>query len=141
MAFVSFSCPHFYLIPILLRITVARNTFVPAEFSLGWWSLPMGCVSVLWCGFMTVVLCLPQETPISASNFNYSPIALGGLLVFSFVYWTFSGRYWFRVAKAALPKVACCRDCLTLWSLTFCALTILERERGSSGIGRIVFSR
>mmetsp|Transcript_32688 Transcript_32688/g.44822 ORF Transcript_32688/g.44822 Transcript_32688/m.44822 type:complete len:215 (-) Transcript_32688:138-782(-) len=94
-----------YLIPILLRVTVSRDTFEPAEFNLGNWSIPMGWLSVCWCLFMTVILCLPQQTPISLDNMNYSPIALGGLLICCWAYWIFSARFWFRLeAKVSVDS-------------------------------------
>ena len=85
-----------YMIPILLRITVSRRTFVPAEFSLGKYSLPMGIVSVVWCWFMVIVLCLPQDAPITINNMNYSPIALGIVLSLAFLSWMLSARKWFK---------------------------------------------
>lgn len=87
-----------YMIPILLRITVSRNTFQPAEFNLGRWSTPIGVFSVFWCIAMTVILCLPEETPINGSTLNYSPIALGGILLFAWTWWIVSARFWFKGA-------------------------------------------
>lgn len=88
-----------YMIPILLRITVAKDTFVPAEFNLGAWAVPMGWISVAWCLLMVIVLCLPETGPVAASNFNYSPLALGGILIFAWIYWAVSARHWFKGAK------------------------------------------
>lgn len=85
-----------YLIPILLRVTVSRNSFHPAEFNLGKYSVPMGWISVLWCLFMIIVLCLPQDTPITKNNMNYSPIALGFVLVGAWFSWMVSARNWFK---------------------------------------------
>ena len=85
-----------YLIPILLRVTVSRESFQPAEFNLGKYSIPMGWISVLWCLFMIIVLCLPQDTPITQNNMNYSPIALGFVLVGAWFSWMVSARNWFK---------------------------------------------
>jgi hypothetical protein len=85
-----------YLIPILLRVTVSRNTFEPAEFSLGKYSIPFGVIAVLWAAFMIIVLCLPQDAPITINNMNYSPIALGIVLLGAFFSWVVSARFWFK---------------------------------------------
>jgi amino acid transporter len=87
-----------YMIPILLRVTVARDTFQPAEFNLGAWSIPMGWFSVCWCILMIIILCLPETSPVSISNLNYSPLALGSILIFAWVYWLVSARFWFKGA-------------------------------------------
>lgn len=85
-----------YLIPILLRVTVSRNSFQPAEFNLGKYSIFIGWISILWCLFMIIVLCLPQDTPITINNMNYSPIALGIVLVGAWFSWVVSARFWFK---------------------------------------------
>lgn len=91
-----------YAIPIFLRITISRDSFTPAEFNLGKWSIPIGVVSVLWCLFMLIILCLPEDTPIAANNLNYSPIVLGAIIVFALIYWVTSARWWFKVTTAAI---------------------------------------
>eukprot|EP01038_Epipyxis_sp_PR26KG_P005708 gene5708-7878_t len=88
-----------YMIPILLRVTVSRNSFVPAEFNLGIFSIPVGIFSTLWCMLMVIVLCLPTNGPVSLSNMNYSPIVLGGILIFAWTWWAVSARHWFKGAK------------------------------------------
>ena len=82
----------------------------------------MGCFSVLWCLFMTIVLCLPQSTPINEGSMNYSPIALGGILVFSWTYWLVSARKWFRVNKTI--KVLFCILLLQLLWFLFAILDL-----------------
>ena len=93
-----------YLIPILLRVTVARKTFSqPTEFNLGRWSVPAGCFSVLWATFMVVIVCLPQQSTVQTANtLNYSPIMLGGVLLFAWTWWLVSARHWFKGADVVL---------------------------------------
>jgi hypothetical protein len=91
-----------YMIPIILRITVSRDSFKPAEFNLGNWSVPIGCVSVLWCCFMLSVLCMPQITPVTEQTLNYSPVALGSILFLSWICWFASARHWFKGVQANL---------------------------------------
>lgn len=95
-----------YLIPILLRITVSRNTFEAKEFSLGKYSVPVACISLVWCVFMVIVLCLPSVTPITLDNMNYSPVGLGAVLVCCWLYWTVSARHWFKGAEVNLVLAA-----------------------------------
>ena len=85
-----------YIIPILLRITVSRHTFVAAEFSLGRYSIAMGWISVIWMTFMIITLCLPQVQPITINNMNYSPIALGIVIILAIISWVVSARHWFK---------------------------------------------
>mmetsp|Transcript_18068 Transcript_18068/g.16363 ORF Transcript_18068/g.16363 Transcript_18068/m.16363 type:complete len:561 (-) Transcript_18068:150-1832(-) len=94
-----------YIIPIILRVTVARETFKPKEFSLGKYSVTIGIISVVWGLFMTIVLCLPQAGPPSSTNINYSPILLFAVLIYSMVMWFASARKWFRVVVSPIPDL------------------------------------
>ena len=58
----------------------------------------MGIISVTWASFMIITLCLPQDAPITINNMNYSPIALGIVLISAFFSWIVSARYWFKGA-------------------------------------------
>jgi hypothetical protein len=86
-----------YMIPVLLRVTISRDTFIPAEFNLGRWSILVGWIAALWALFMLVVLCLPQEQPVTLDNLNYSPVALGCILAYACASWMLSARKWFRL--------------------------------------------
>lgn len=55
-----------YLFPILARHTIGRQTFQPAEWNLGRFSLPIGIISILYISFLFVVLLLPQLYPVTA---------------------------------------------------------------------------
>jgi amino acid transporter len=87
-----------YVIPIFLRVTVARYTFKPREYNLGNWSIVCGWISVCWGLLIMTVLCLQQENPTSISNLNYSGVALGAVLTYALLSWFFSARNWYRVA-------------------------------------------
>ena len=43
-----------YAIPIVLRITVSRKQFVKGAFHLGFMSIPVAIVAVLWVALITV---------------------------------------------------------------------------------------
>jgi len=92
-----------YIIPVVLRITIARKSFVQAEFNLGSWSVVVGAVGAMWGLFMTIVLCLPEEYPITVENLNYSPICLGAILLYAQVSWNLSAYKWYRVDSTPIP--------------------------------------
>ncbi|PSC69729.1 amino-acid permease BAT1-like protein isoform X2 [Micractinium conductrix] len=89
-----------YVIPSLLRITVARKTFQAGAFSLGALSVPIGLAAVLWVCFITVIFVLPTEFPVTKLNLNYAPVAVGVVLIFCTGWWWLPGklgaRTWFK---------------------------------------------
>ncbi|KAJ3303576.1 hypothetical protein HDV03_003653 [Kappamyces sp. JEL0829] len=88
-----------YAIPIFIRITLASKTFVQSEFNLGRYSIPVGWASVLWTVFLFCIFQLPNGAPafpITTANFNFVPVVVGCLLLFTGCYWQFSAKHWFR---------------------------------------------
>lgn len=83
-----------YALPILLRL-FARE-FHPGPWHLGAWSKPIGIVAVLWVAFIAVLFMLPAANPITASNFNYTPIVVLGTIAIITVWWFVSARFWFK---------------------------------------------
>ncbi|XP_078428374.1 amino-acid permease BAT1 homolog isoform X2 [Wolffia australiana] len=81
---------------IFLRVTLARETFKPGPFNLGRWGVVVGWVAVLWVITITVLFSLPVAYPIIAENLNYTPVAVGGLLVIVLSWWLISARRWFH---------------------------------------------
>ena len=47
---------------------------------------------------MISILCLPQVHPETINNLNYSPLALGCILIYALISWSLSARYWFKGA-------------------------------------------
>jgi amino acid transporter len=58
-----------YLFPIVARQTVGRNSFEPAKWNLGRWTIPCAVVSSLYISFLVVVLLLPQLYPVTGMYF------------------------------------------------------------------------
>ncbi|CAD6228250.1 unnamed protein product [Miscanthus lutarioriparius] len=85
-----------YALPIFFRVTTARNSFVPGPFHLGRYSLVVGWVAVLWVALVTALFCLPVAYPVAGVNFNYTPVAVGGVLLLSLGAWVLHARFWFR---------------------------------------------
>lgn len=85
-----------YVIPILLRVTVAKDTFVKAEWNLGEHSIIVGWISVFWGLFMVIVLCLPSDSPVTIGNLNYSGVVLLAVLLYAVIVWFASAKDWFK---------------------------------------------
>lgn len=85
-----------YVLPTLFRVTLARKSFVPGPFSLGRYSIFVGWIAVLWVATITVLFSLPVAYPITKDTLNYTPVAVGGLLILILSSWIISARYWFK---------------------------------------------
>jgi amino acid permease (GABA permease) len=87
-----------YVLPTLLRLMRGRD-FEPGPWQLGRWSRPIGIVAVVWVAVITVLFMLPQASPITAQNFNYTPVAVLVVLGFAGIWWVASARKWFTGPK------------------------------------------
>nr|CAB3475410.1 unnamed protein product [Digitaria exilis] len=85
-----------YALPIVFRVTTARRSFVPGPFHLGRYGVAVGAVAVAWVALVTVLFCLPVAYPVAKDNFNYTPVAVGGVLFLSLAVWVLHARFWFR---------------------------------------------
>ncbi|KAK9091792.1 hypothetical protein Sjap_024969 [Stephania japonica] len=85
-----------YALPIFLRVTLARDSFKPGPFNLGRYGILVGWVAVLWVATISVLFSLPVAYPITKDNLNYTPIAVGGLLILTVGVWMSSARFWFK---------------------------------------------
>ncbi|KAH8647445.1 amino acid or gaba permease [Tricladium varicosporioides] len=97
-----------YLFPIIARQTVGRNTFEPARWNLGRWTVPCALVSSLYISFLVVVLLLPQVFPVTGKTLNYAPIMIGGISFVSLLGWVlplgFGGRGWFKGPQRTISE-------------------------------------
>jgi amino acid permease (GABA permease) len=87
-----------YVLPTLLRLLQGDN-FKPGPWHLGRWSRPIGIIAIVWVVFITILFMLPQVSPVTASSFNYTPIAVLIVLGFAAAYWFLSARRWFTGPK------------------------------------------
>ncbi|WVZ68186.1 hypothetical protein U9M48_017157 [Paspalum notatum var. saurae] len=85
-----------YALPIFFRVTTARRSFVPGPFHLGRYGVVVGAVAVLWVALVNVLFCLPVAYPVDKDTFNYTPAAVGGVLLLSLAAWVLHARFWFR---------------------------------------------
>jgi amino acid permease (GABA permease) len=87
-----------YVIPTFLRLRQG-DRFEPGPWNLGRWSKPIGIISVTWVVVITVLFMLPQVSPVTASSFNYAPVAVVAVIGFAGIYWLVSARTWFTGPK------------------------------------------
>ena len=83
-----------YGIPILLGI-LYPSQFTKGPFNLKLFSRPVGLVAVLWIGFITIIFCLPTVNPVTSQTVNYTPVAVGIILIGAVGSWLLSARKWF----------------------------------------------
>ncbi len=79
-----------YVVPVLLRRL--NPDFRPGKWNLGKWSAPIGWIAVVWVAFIVVLFMLPPASPITIDTFNYAPIAVAFVLLFSTAAWFIGGR-------------------------------------------------
>ncbi|XP_021753962.1 amino-acid permease BAT1-like [Chenopodium quinoa] len=84
-----------YALPIFFRVTLARNSFIPGPFNLGRYGILVGWIAVLWVITISVLFSLPVAYPIDTENLNYTPVAVGGLLILTVSSWILRARHWF----------------------------------------------
>ncbi|MGW7550007.1 amino acid permease [Streptomyces sp. WAC 06783] len=80
-----------YAIPVLLRLR-HRDKWAPGPWHLGRWSRPIGWTAVLWAGVVTALFMLPQTSPVSATTFNYTPVATLAALALAALWWRIGRR-------------------------------------------------
>ncbi|KAK6122304.1 hypothetical protein DH2020_043924 [Rehmannia glutinosa] len=85
-----------YALPIFFRVTLARKSFSPGPFNLGRYGVFVGWIAVLWVATISVLFSLPVAYPITQETLNYTPVAVGGLLILTVSSWILSARHWFR---------------------------------------------
>lgn len=83
-----------YGVPIYLRLRL--NDFEPGPWSLGRYGKLIGTVAVIWILVSNVLFMLPHASPITASTFNYAPVALAVVLLIATVWWFASARRRFQ---------------------------------------------
>uniref|UniRef100_A0A0D9VA52 Glucan endo-1,3-beta-D-glucosidase n=1 Tax=Leersia perrieri TaxID=77586 RepID=A0A0D9VA52_9ORYZ len=95
-----------YALPVFFRVTTARKSFVPGPFHLGKYGVLVGWVGVVWVGTVTVLFSLPVAYPVAnKETFNYTPVAVGGVLLLSAGVWVARARFWFQgpITNSPLP--------------------------------------
>ena len=88
-----------YGLPILLRL-LSGEKFQRGPWHLGRWSYVVGWIAVIWIAFIAILFILPQAAPGNTwTTFNYAPVAVGVVLLYSGGYWFLSAKNWFKGPK------------------------------------------
>jgi amino acid permease (GABA permease) len=82
-----------YVAPVLLRRL--NPDFRPGPWQLGRWSPIVGWLSVVWVAVICVLFILPTASPITATTFNYTIVAVAIVLGLAAVWWFTSAKNWF----------------------------------------------
>ncbi|MFG1604321.1 amino acid permease [Actinoplanes sp. NPDC049265] len=94
-----------YVGPVFLR-RMLGNEFQVGPWNLGKWSAPVGWIAIVWVVIICVLFILPTAAPITASNFNYTIIAVAAVVAFATIWWFASARKWFTGPKQNLIEKA-----------------------------------
>ncbi len=87
-----------YVLPVFLRL-LQGDRFERGPWHLGRWSRPVGVIAVAWTLVISVLFMLPTNSPVTAANFNYTPLAVLLVLGFAGTWWLVSARKWFTGPK------------------------------------------
>ena len=89
-----------YAIPIILRVTVSRDTFKQGPYNLGKWSILNGSVASVFLFITSIFFFFPTsfnaEMKQEAESFNYTCVVYGGALLIAAAYWFLSARHFFK---------------------------------------------
>ncbi|MEH1130379.1 amino acid permease [Micromonospora sp. CPCC 206061] len=92
-----------YVTPVFLRRR--SPDFQPGPWNLGKWSALVGWAAIVWVGIICVLFVLPTTSPITASTFNYTIVAVAVVLGGAWVWWMLSARKWFTGPRQNVPEV------------------------------------
>lgn len=90
-----------YVAPVFLR----RRTpdFQVGVWNLGRWSAPVGWTAIVWVVIICILFVLPTASPVTASTFNYTIVAVGVVLGGAWLWWMLSARHWFTGPRHNVP--------------------------------------
>jgi amino acid permease (GABA permease) len=93
-----------YVGPVLLRRL--NPDFQRGPWHLGRWSAPIGWLAIIWVVIICILFVLPTVSPITASTFNYTIIAVLIVVGAVTIWWFASARKWFTGPKQNLIEKA-----------------------------------
>jgi hypothetical protein len=80
--------------------------FQAGPWSLGKWSPAVGWLSIVWVVVICVLFVLPTAGPVTASNFNYTIVAVAAVVGAATIWWFASAKNWFTGPKQNLIEKA-----------------------------------
>jgi amino acid permease (GABA permease) len=93
-----------YVAPVFLRRM--NPDFQAGPWSLGKWSPAVGWLSIVWVVVICVLFVLPTAGPVTASNFNYTIVAVAAVVGAATIWWFASAKNWFTGPKQNLIEKA-----------------------------------
>jgi amino acid transporter len=92
-----------YAIPILTRLVYHEHFMTKrGPFNLGYLSRPIATVALGWITFISTILCIPTQTPVNGSNFNYAPVAVTAIVVWATLTWPIGRKLFTGPAKGTI---------------------------------------
>lgn len=77
-----------YVVPVVCKVLFADSTsYVRGPVHFGRASKWLSLVSLVWVSYVSIILCLPLEFPVTKDSMNYAPVVLAGWLLLSYIYW------------------------------------------------------
>jgi amino acid permease (GABA permease) len=89
-----------YVAPVFLRRR--RDDFVPGPWQLGRWSPLVGWLAIVWVILICILFVLPTASPITATTFNYTIVAVVIVVGAATVWWFAGARNWFTGPRQTL---------------------------------------
>lgn len=93
-----------YVMPVLLRRL--STDFQPGPWNLGRWSAPIGWAAIVWVAIICVLFVLPTASPITATNFNYTIVAVAVVVGGAWLWWMLGARHWFTGPRHTIDEPA-----------------------------------
>jgi amino acid permease (GABA permease) len=93
-----------YVGPVLLRRL--NPDFQPGPWNLGKWSAPIGWIAIVWVAIICVLFVLPTVSPVTASTFNYTIVAVVVVVGAATIWWLVSAKNWFTGPRQNLIEKA-----------------------------------
>lgn len=99
-AFLSFT------VPIFLKITVLRKTFVPGPWNLGVFSLPLGITLCAFVLMMVPILCFPytRGKNLDPEGMNWTVLVYWGPQLIATLWFIIDAHKWFTGPKSNLDE-------------------------------------
>ena len=95
-----------YAIPIILRATTGRASFVQGAFNLGRWSMTVHVLAGAWLFLTSFIFLWPTKWPVAVSgvnghtalddNMNYTVVIVGVTFIVALAYWIAYARHTFK---------------------------------------------
>ena len=93
-----------YVAPVFLRRL--NPDFRPGPWTLGRWSPAVGWIAIVWVIIICILFILPTASPITATTFNFTIVAVAIVVGAATIWWFASARKWFTGPRQNLIEKA-----------------------------------